>query len=193
MRKADVLEFAILGVLQDGPAHGYELRKRLSATLGTLQSISFGSLYPALASLEKRGFIAADEEQVPTRRARRAAEVPAAAPATARRNRIAYRLTPLGTERFTALIADAGPNAWEDEGFRVHFAFFSSAESGTRRRILEGRRMRLAERAALMREHLTRTRERVDAYTLELQRHGLDSVEREMRWLDDLIDAEQLP
>jgi DNA-binding PadR family transcriptional regulator len=35
MKKADVLEFAILGVLQETPVHGYELRKRLAATLGT--------------------------------------------------------------------------------------------------------------------------------------------------------------
>ena len=36
---------------------------------------------------------------------------------------------------------------------------------------------------------LSRTRERLDSYTLELQRHGLESVEREVRWLSDLINA----
>ena len=36
-----------------------------------------------------------------------------------------------------------------------------------------------------------RTAERVDAYTLELQRHGLESVEREVRWLTELIDTER--
>jgi hypothetical protein len=36
-----------------------------------------------------------------------------------------------------------------------------------------------------------RSRERVDAYTLELQRHGLESVEREVTWLDHLIDDER--
>ena len=29
--------------------------------------------------------------------------------------------------------------------------------------------------------------ERLDAYTLELQRHGLDACEREVRWLEELI------
>ena len=42
-----------------------------------------------------------------------------------------------------------------------------------------------------MRTTLARSRERVDAYTLELQRHGLDSVEREVRWLTELIDSER--
>jgi hypothetical protein len=42
-----------------------------------------------------------------------------------------------------------------------------------------------------MRASLARTRERLDAYTLELQRHGLESVEREVRWLNELIETER--
>ena len=42
-----------------------------------------------------------------------------------------------------------------------------------------------------MRTSLARTRERLDSYTLELQRHGLESVEREVRWLNELIDNER--
>jgi len=42
-----------------------------------------------------------------------------------------------------------------------------------------------------VRQQVARTRERRDGYTLELQRHGLESVEREVRWLDELIDTER--
>ena len=42
-----------------------------------------------------------------------------------------------------------------------------------------------------LRASLARTRERVDRYTLELQRHGLESVDREVRWLSELIDNER--
>ena len=181
MKKADALEFAILGLLHDGPLHGYELRKRLSQTLGTLQAISFGSLYPALAGLVANGYITERSEGGSGRSGESTA---------AKRNRIEYRLTPSGKQRFNTLLADDGPNAWDDEGFRVRFAFFGRADADTRTSILEGRRLRLAERRALMREALRQARERVDAYTLELQRHGLEGVEREMRWLDDLIAAE---
>ena len=31
----------------------------------------------------------------------------------------------------------------------------------------------------------------MDTYTQELQRHGLESVEREVRWLNELIDSER--
>ena len=42
-----------------------------------------------------------------------------------------------------------------------------------------------------MKTSVSRTRERVDSYTLELQRHGLESVEREVRWLTELIETER--
>ena len=58
-------------------------------------------------------------------------------------------------------------------------------------RILEGRRSRLEERLEGFRAAVTRTRERVDSYTLELQRHGLESVERDVRWLNELIASER--
>ena len=174
MRKADTLEFAILGLLHETPLHGYELRKRLNTMLGTFRVISFGSLYPALKALGSAGAI---EETVED--------------ATSRRPRITYRLTRNGEQRFQRLLADAGPEAWDDEGFGVRFAFFGRTDSEVRASILEGRRMRLAERRALMRDSLARAAERVDDYTLELQRHGLEGVELELRWLDDLIENER--
>ena len=47
------------------------------------------------------------------------------------------------------------------------------------------------ERVEQFRTALQRTRERLDAYTLELQNHGLESVEREVKWLDALIETER--
>src|SRR3954469_20942811 len=52
-----MLELAVLGLLAEQPRHGYELKKRLSETLGALWGISFGSLYPALRRLERGGEI----------------------------------------------------------------------------------------------------------------------------------------
>lgn len=175
VRKADALEFAILGLLHEAPMHGYELRKQLSSALGPFHAISYGSLYPALKALVASGAI---EEQ-------------ADAKCTGNRPRTTYRLTGAGEQRFKVLVDNPGPESWEDDGFGVHFAFFARTPADVRTSILEGRRMRLAERRALLRDSLTRARERVDAYTLELQRHGLDGVELEMRWLDELIAAEQ--
>ena len=73
----------------------------------------------------------------------------------------------------------------------MHLAFFGQTDADVRMRILEGRRSRLEERVDTLRQSLTRGRERVDSYTLELQRHGLESVEREVRWLNELINTER--
>ncbi|MGH8888433.1 MAG: PadR family transcriptional regulator, partial [Acidothermaceae bacterium] len=94
-------------------------------------------------------------------------------------------------EHLQNLLAEAGPSSWEDENFGVHFAFFAHTQADVRLRILEGRRNRLEERLDHVKDSVSRTRERVDSYTLELQRHGLESVEREVRWLTELIETER--
>ena len=178
-KRSGVLELAILGLLQENPMHGYELRKRLSGVLGTFHAISYGSLYPCLKDLEARGLLVEDGEAA------------ASAPLSGKRGRIVYRLTAEGKEHFQALIDEAGPDTWEDDRFGVRLAFFGRTEASVRLRILEGRRSRLEERLDALRSALARTRERLDTYTLELQQHGLESVEREVRWLDELIASER--
>ena len=180
-RRAALLELAVLGLLHDAPMHGYELRKRLNTILGAFRALSYGTLYPCLRDLVARGWIA-ETSPDPAK----------AAPApSSRRARIVYELTAEGKERFQELLTDAGPAAWEDETFDVHFAFFARTEADVRLRILEGRRSRLEERLDAFRSAAAKNRERADAYTAELQRHGLESAEREVRWLSELISAER--
>jgi len=188
-KRSGVLEFAVLGLLHESPMHGYELRKRLNILLGSLRVFSYGSLYPCLKELVARGWLVEDRAAEPQHGAKAAPSLGGSA-AASRRSKIVYRLTPEGEERFQQLLSDAGPSAWEDENFGVHFAFFGRTDAAIRLRILEGRRSRLEERLDLFRQSVTRTRERLDRYTLEAQRHGLESVEREVRWLNELIQTE---
>ena len=181
-----MLEFAILGLLQQSPMHGYELRKELAQVLGGLRSISFGSLYPALKRLRAAGYIATDDPDPAT-------PLPAdAPPLTGRRGKVVYRITAEGKERFAELIGQTGPETYDDGGlFGVHLAFFRHTAADARLRILEGRRRTVEQQREGLRSSLARTRERLDRYTLELQRHGLESVDREVRWLNELIDSER--
>lgn len=173
-RRGATLELAVLGLLHEQPMHGYELRKRLSSILGAFRAVSYGSLYPCLRSLTARELVTEHTE-----------------PGTGRRPRITYELTESGRATFQELLDRAGPAAWEDEPFEVHFAFFSRANRDVRLRILEGRRSRLEERLDAARAQARARRERTDRYTQELHRHGLESAEREVRWLTDLIRAER--
>ena len=172
----DFLEFASLGVLSDGPLHGYALRKQLSEILGPFRALSYGSLYPCLRRLQERGLIEQSDES---------AEVPS------RRARIVYALTGDGKEEFAIWANESGPDSWDDEGFATHLAFFSRTEASVRLRILEGRRSRLEERLALMRESLKRGRDRMDTFLFQLQEHGVEGTEREVNWLNSLILAER--
>ena len=178
-RRSGVLEFAILGLLHDCPMHGYELRKRLNSVMGSFRAISYGSLYPALKDLVDRGLIA------------EAGTADASAPVlSGRRAKIVYELTAEGKDRFNELVSRTGPEAWEDEAFGVHVAFFGSTPAEVRMRILEGRRTRIEERLSNLHAAMARNRERIDTYTQALQRHGLEGVEREVRWLTELIEIE---
>jgi DNA-binding PadR family transcriptional regulator len=176
--RSGVLELALLGLLHRAPMHGYELRKQLSSLLGTFRALSFGSLYPCLKDLLAEGLIAGEHEEQDSS-------------GKPRRSRIVYRLTTEGKEKLQDLLSEGGPAAWDDDGFGVHFAFFGQTRADVRLRILEGRRSRLEERTEAIRAAFTRTRERVDSYTMELHRHGLESVEREVRWLNELIASER--
>lgn len=186
-RRGAALELAVLGLLHDAPMHGYELRKQLNVLLGWGRLLSYGTLYPCLKALTKAGSIIAD----PAPPVEHDPADPRGLEPRGRRNRIVYRLTAEGKERFAAAMEESGPTAWDDESFGVRFAFFGRTSSPTRVRILEGRRSRLEERLDNVRQAAARGRERADSYTLELQRHGLESVEREVRWLTELIDRER--
>ena len=172
-RKAASLELAVLGLLHETPLHGYELRKRLNLLLGWGRLLSYGSLYPALKRLLRAGWIT---------------EV-TASNAVSRRQRIVYQITPAGRQFFGEQITDTGPAAWEDDTFNTRFAFFSRTDVDVRLRILEGRLSRLQERLDRARHGAGSGRD--DRYLSELRRHSIESVEREVKWLTDLINAER--
>jgi DNA-binding PadR family transcriptional regulator len=52
------LRLHILGVLAEGPSHGYEIMHRIGSHTGDMWKPSPGSMYPALETLDSKGFIA---------------------------------------------------------------------------------------------------------------------------------------
>ena len=87
-------ESALLGLVSQRPAHGYELHQRLTDELGFVWRISQSQTYAALLRLERKGDIASSE--VPQ------AKLPA---------RYLYRITAQGKARFSAwLFAPSAPS-----------------------------------------------------------------------------------
>src|SRR5215467_10205232 len=102
--RSGTLELAVLGLLHETPLHGYELRKRLNALLGTFRAFGYGSLYPCLKDLLAQGLITedspADGDQARRSgqaryggQARHTGHNGQARPRSGRRSKIVYRLT----------------------------------------------------------------------------------------------------
>ena len=63
--KADVwqgtLALMILKTLETlGPLHGYGVARRIEQTSGSVLSVNYGTLYPALLKLEQEGYISSE-------------------------------------------------------------------------------------------------------------------------------------
>ncbi len=171
--RSESLEFALLGLLAQEPLHGYELRKRLTAIFGPFRALSFSVLYPQLKKMVISQVIEAREVGV-----------------TSRRTRIVYSITAKGAQRFDDLNGTVTSQAWEDEGFGVRFAFFSPTTTMNRVRILEGRLRRLEEKADVLKAELHGTPAGIDKYLEEWRRFSLESLEREIAWLKEMITTE---
>jgi DNA-binding PadR family transcriptional regulator len=196
---ASSLELAVLGLLKEGAMHGYELRKRLSLQLGPLYAVSYGSLYPCLKRLGAAGWVRerAPGDAVPakkpskrraTKPAKKAAD-PIAAITTMLRARKVYEVTPEG-ETFFFEQLELGA-VYDTDKFATRFAFFRYLPKEMRIRLLEHRKAYLEEKLDEFKDSLRVTRERMDAYSMSLVDHGVETTEGDIRWLQGLIDQER--
>ncbi|GAB3492805.1 PadR family transcriptional regulator [Nocardiopsis coralliicola] len=172
---ARMLEAAVLAHLSGAPMHGYELRKRLDHELGAFRAFSYGSLYPCLKSLLRRGLITRED----------------GAGAGRRPSRIVYRATPDGREALHTLLSDTEPAAEDEHCFGVHFSLFSRTRQDVRLHILRERRLRLQHQLDRLRARLCDPEVGADPYACELHRHRAAALEGEVAWLDGLIDRER--
>jgi DNA-binding PadR family transcriptional regulator len=197
-----VLELAILGLLKEQELHGYELKKRLGETLGPLSTVSFGSLYPALARLEAAGAVQTVEggavpEPIPStgsiggEAAAWRARTGARRSATSRRGKKVYAVTDTGERLFEELLATESASGDDDRAFNLKLAFARYLPQEARIGLLERRRAHLVERLARARGSIRSRKERLDTYTRSLMEHGTETTERDISWLDRLIAAER--
>ena len=174
--RAESLEFALLGLLSQDSLHGYELRKRLTSIFGPFRALSFSVLYPQLRRMLEADLIAQEEVRQGGR---------------PKRVRIVYSITKKGEEKFAQLTESVSPQSWDDDNFEVHVAFFSPTSTRNRLRILEGRHRRLKEKAEILRADLERSAVGLDKYLIEWRRHSLETAEREIAWLEEMIQSER--
>jgi len=196
-----MIDLAILGLLTEQELHGYELKKRLGELLSSRSSVSFGSLYPALARLEARGAVKAVEQrtavpvppmtgslvgELATFKARSRESV--LVKSTGRGKKV-YGITEAGRDRLVELLSD--PDASDDRGFTLRVAFARHLDGAARLELFERRRLELLGR----RDDLRRRGpgRRPDRYLGALQERDADHLANDLAWLDRLIAAERSP
>ncbi|MGH9206516.1 MAG: PadR family transcriptional regulator [Acidimicrobiales bacterium] len=189
------MELAILGMLKEHDLHGYELKRRLATTLGVWSAVSFGSLYPALARLERAGaveVVGSDPPRAPMTGSldgERAAFRPGKAGALGIRGKKVYSITAAGHGLFEELLAEGARSSDDGRGFSLRLAFARHLSPDARLRLLERRRAELVQRLS----HQSAPSDETDSYARSLIEHGIQSTERDISWLDRLIADERRP
>ncbi|MCF2706997.1 PadR family transcriptional regulator [Arcanobacterium haemolyticum] len=126
-----MIEMLILGFLAESPAHGYELRQKMCELCGHSRSFSEGTLYPAIARLEKAGYVRSDEENTTTAGNRKAG-----------RKKKTLHITADGRTRLHELLRHAhGHDITDLSRWFVVLAFLSFLPSDDERRDVLRRRL----------------------------------------------------
>lgn len=194
-----MIDLAILGLLTEQELHGYELKKRLGELLSSRTSVSFGSLYPALARLEAQGAVKAVEERTTVPAAPMSGSLTgelAAFKARVRRSSLvkgtgrakkAYGITDAGRERLVELLSH--PDVSDDREFTVRVAFARHLAGTARLELFERRRTELLGRRDDLRRRRATTG--TDTYLGALRERDAENLANDLAWLDRLIDAER--
>ena len=169
------VEIMILRRLRSGPAHGYELRKRVEQTTGIV--LHNNSLYPALKRFEEAGAV-----------------TKAAQSQEGRPPRLVYTLTEVGHELLHDMLADLPPDQAADEAeFLARLGQFSLLNSAERTGVLAARTRAVREQLShfiAMRDLALDHGERWGALvTAELIRRH----EQELTWLTELAELAAQP
>ena len=192
-----MLDIAILGLLMDRDHHGYEIRSQLRDRLGVWANVSFGSIYPALARLERHGCVEAatpsdarlgslstgslSGERASLRSLR-------TTPGIGRRGRKVYRITERGRQEFVTLLAN--PATLDDgKNFSLRMALAKYLTPNLRVGLLERRRADLVERLVEVRAGAHN--EHLDTYARSVMEHAAKGVELDLAWIDNLLSTER--
>jgi DNA-binding PadR family transcriptional regulator len=165
--------------------------------LGVWANVSFGSIYPALARLERHGLVEAVLPVSPRSSAlstgslsgeRASLRSLRTTSGLGRRGRKVYRITERGRAEFVTMLAD--PATLDDgKNFSLRMALAKYLTPNLRVRLLERRRGDLVER--LVEVRAGSHNDELDDYARGVMEHAAKGVELDLAWIDDLLSAER--
>ena len=173
------VDLMVLGTLAAGPAHGYQLKKRIAASFGEqYPSISDSTIYPRLARFEKEGFVVCK------------LEIQSNAP-----NKKIYRITESGCEQIEKLAATPielkGPVRKADANdLIVHVMFFQFISKEDRRKVVEPFLARIKEKYEDGLAKMEKFKGQLSPFPLCLLEYGVPILKNHIDFYQKLIDID---
>lgn len=164
-------ELLLLGLLKEGPKHGYDIKINIKKILSLFAGIDLKSIYYPLRVLEKRGMVAKRTSK-PTRRP----------------ERIVYYLTPKGQERFNEILTKSLLNFKRPQfSLDLSLYFLNYIKPDIAKRRLRARRVVLKQLANGLKQMVGPLKNKKTSSLVYILEHNLQMVETESRFLSNLI------
>lgn len=191
------LELVVLGLLKEQDMHGYELKKRMTESLGLIMHVSWGSLYPALARLEARGAVKAVEARpaipsIPMTGSlggERAVFRSNGEGMRGSRNKKVYGITDIGSALFYQMLNNE--SEIDEKGFAVRLAFANHMDPEKRLKMLRDRRDLILERVRSSRRNFEKKRFALEPYVELVLEHFRSTNSSDLAWIEELIRNEE--
>ena len=178
------IDLMVLGVLLAGPAHGYQIKKRIAASFvdqypgGPYASISDSIVYPRLSRFEREGFVKCK------------LEIQSKAP-----NRKIYQLTEQGCEQIETLTATpvdfGGKVRYTDaQDLIVHVMFFQFITKDERRKVIEPFFTYVKERYEDAAAKMEKFKGQLGPFPLCLLEYGGPMLKNQLDFLQKLMDID---
>lgn len=135
-----------LGILSLGDASGYEIKKVFEESFSHFYVAGYGSIYPALAELTRKGYVTCNELEQEKRPAKKV-----------------YHLTDAGLDAFRLALADTYPSHRVRSDFQVILVFSHLLSPGQLTGVLAQRLTDIDATLDHIEEYLARTEEKPSA------------------------------
>src|SRR6056297_84474 len=166
------LKYAILGLLDQEPHYGYEIKQKFEHMMGNLWPVSYGQLYPTLRKLQEEKLVT-----MKTVQGKKAVE------------KNVYSITPGGSETFIKWLQKRNKKdqlSVKDE-FSLSLFFISRLETADVKELLQ---MKKREIQSLHKEYLAEFNNygsHTPEYKRALTRKMILHIEAEQKWLEEIM------
>ena len=153
------IQHIILGIIQINPMTGYEIKQFFDKSLTFFSGVSYGSIYPTLKKLEKKGFVTVQLEVQ-----------------DGRPNRKIYTITDQGhTEYLDSLIEPLKPTQLKND-LLTRLFFFSDVPEEKRVNLVQEQIGMMHQKQTVLKELEPFVLESADAFQLMCYRSGIEML-----------------